>query len=200
MRKAQLIVHTKNYMDMLAQGIDPISKEKIEMDSVVLQPRMQKCFAFVAEVFDELIKNNGFIALAPEDANRYQVIEKKSPFSLSEEQIHRISVSSKPITPNTFLNHINRVIDGKRMEKLSSKSINAWLLAQGFITESKEPTTINRTIRRPSNRSTEIGIEEQELVDPKTGELKKQMVFTLQAQAYLLAHLDDIAACQHWSD
>ena len=72
----------------------------------------------------------------------------------------------------------------------------AWLLSQGFFTESKEPTTINRTIRRPSNRSSEIGIQEQEFVDPKTGELKKQMVLTLQAQAYLLAHLDDIAACQ----
>ena len=89
---------------------------------------------------------NGFIALDPEDANRYEVVEKKSSFSLS-----------------------------------------------------KEPTTINRTIRRPSNRSSEIGIQEQESVDPKTGELKKQMVFTLQAQAYLLAHLEDIAACQQRS-
>lgn len=199
-KKTQLIEHSKNYMDMLAQGVDPISKMKIEMDSVALQPRMQKCFAFVAEIFDELIKNNGFIALDPEDANRYEVVEKKSSFSLSKEQIHRISVSSRPITPNAFLNHINRVVDGKRMEKLSSKSMNAWLLSQGFITESKEPTTINRTIRRPSNRSSEIGIQEQESVDPKTGELKKQMVFTLQAQAYLLAHLDDIAACQQRSD
>ena len=134
-KKTQLIEHTKNYMDMLAQGVDPISKMKIEMDSVVLQPRMQKCFAFVAEIFDELIKNNGFIALDPEDANRYEVVEKKSSFSL-----------------------------------------------------------------RPSNRSSEIGLQEQESVDPKTGELKKQMVFTLQAQAYLLAHLDDIAACQQRSD
>ena len=53
MNKAQIIRHTKNYMDMLAQGVDPISNEKIEADSVVLQPRMQKCFAFVAELLDE---------------------------------------------------------------------------------------------------------------------------------------------------
>ena len=76
-KKTQLIEHTKNYMDMLAQGVDPISKMKIEMDSVVLQPRMQKCFAFVAEIFDELIKNNGFIALDPEDTNRYEVLGKR---------------------------------------------------------------------------------------------------------------------------
>lgn len=194
MNKAQVINHTKNYMDMLAQGVDPISKEKIEADSVVLQPRMQKCFAFVAEILEELIKNNGFVALSSEDAVRYEVVEKKSAFSLSKEQIHRISVSSKPITPNTFLNNINKVVDGKRMEKLSSKSINAWLLSQGFIIETKEPMMINKTIRRPSERSSEIGIQEQEVTDAKTGEIKKQMVLTLQAQAYLLEHLDEIAA------
>ncbi len=197
MNKAQIVAHTKNYMDMLAQGIDPISKEKIEDDSVVLQPRMLKCFAFVAEIFEEMIKNNGFVALTPENATRYEVVEKKSAFSLSEEQVHRISVSSKPITPNTFLNNINKVVDGKHMEKLSSKSINAWLLAQGYIVEAKEPTMINKTIRRPSNRSSEIGIQEQETTDAKTGEIKKQLVLTLQAQAYLLAHLDEIAACPH---
>ena len=194
MNKTQIIGHSKNYMDMLAQGVDPISKEKIEADSVVLQPRMQKCFAFVAELLDELIKNNGFVALTSEAAVRYEVVEKKSAFSLSEDQIHRISVSAKPITPNTFLNNINRVVDGKRMEKLSSKSINAWLLAQGYIIETKEPTMINKTVRRTSERSSEIGIQEQEVTDAKTGEIKKQMVLTLQAQAYLLEHLDEIAA------
>ena len=194
MNKTQIIGHSKNYMDMLAQGVDPISKEKIEADSVVLQPRMQKCFAFVAELLDELIKNNGFVALTSEAAVRYEVVEKKSAFSLSEDQIHRISVSAKPITPNTFLNNINRVVDGKRMEKLSSKSINAWLLAQGYIIETKEPTMINKTVRRTSERSSEIGIQEQEVTDAKTGEIKKQMVLTLQAQAYLLEHLEEIAA------
>ena len=50
--KSQIIAHTKDYMDMLTQGIDPISRRKIEDDSVVLQPRMQKCFEFISEVFD----------------------------------------------------------------------------------------------------------------------------------------------------
>lgn len=194
MDKVQVLNHTKNYMDMLAQGVDPISHERIEADSVVLQPRMQKCFAFVAGVLDELIKNHGFIALSSDDAIRYEVIEKKSAFSLNKDQMHRISVSTKPITPNTFLNNINRVVDGKRMEKLSSKSINAWLLAQGLIIETKEPAMINRTVRKPTEKSSEIGIQEEEITDAKTGEVKKRMILTLQAQAYLLEHLNEIAA------
>lgn len=194
MDKVQVLNHTKHYMDMLAQGMDPISNARIEADSVVLQPRMQRCFAFVAELLDELIRNHGFVALSSDEATRYEVIEKKAAFSLSEEQMHRICVSAKPITPNTFLNNINRVVDRQQMEKLSIKSIHAWLLAQGFITESKEPAVINRTIRRPTDRSSEIGIREEEITDARTGEIKKRMVLTLQAQAYLLDHLDEIAA------
>ena len=37
MDKARIIAHTKMYMDLLAQGIDPISREKITEDSVLLQ-------------------------------------------------------------------------------------------------------------------------------------------------------------------
>ena len=197
MNKAQIIRHTKNYMDMLAQGVDPIRNEKIEADSVVLQPRMQKCFAFVAGLLDELIMNHGFVALTSGDAVCYEVIKKKSAFSLSEEQMYRISVSAKPITPNAFLNNINRVVDHAQMEKLSIKSINAWLLAQGFITETKEPAMINRTIRRPTDKSSEIGIQEEEITDAETGEIKRRMVLTLQAQAYLLDHLNEIASLPH---
>ena len=196
MNKAQIIRHTKNYMDMLAQGVDPIRNEKIEADSVVLQPRMQKCFAFVAELLDELVENHGFVPLTSDDSVRYEIIEIKSAFSLSEEQVHRISVSAKPITPNAFLNNINRVVDHAQMEKLSIKSINAWLLAQGFITETKEPAMVNRTIRRPTDKS-EIGIQEEEITDAETGEIKRRMVLTLQAQAYLLDHLNEIASLPH---
>ena len=53
---------------------------------------------------------------------------------------------------------------------------------------------INRTIRRPTDNSSEIGIQEQEIIGAKMGEIKKRMVLTLQAQAYLLDHLDEIAA------
>lgn len=196
MDKAHIIAHTKLYMDLLVQGVDPIGKEKITDDSVVLQERMKKCFAFVSELLDELMNNNGFVALTQEDAERCRVVVSKKAFSLDEEQIHRISVSAKPVSSNDFLKSINKAVDSRYMEKLSSKAVNAWLLSQGYVVESKEPATINRTIRRPSDKAEEIGIQEQEIVDAKTGEVKRQMMLDLQAQAYLLDHLEEIARCK----
>ena len=196
MDKAHIIAHTKMYMDLLVQGIDPISKQKITEDSVVLQERMKKCFAFVSEVFGEMLENNGFVALTEQDAERCRMVVSKAEFSLSEEQIHQISVSTKPISANEFLKRINQVVDQRYMEKLSAKSVNAWLVSQGYMTKSKFPVTINRTAHRPSDTAAGIGIREEEIIDPQTGETKRQMMFSLQAQAYLLEHLDEIARCK----
>ena len=157
---------------------------------------MKKCFAFVSELLGELMNNNGFVALTQEDAERCRVVVSKKDFSLDEEQIHRISVSTKPVSSKDFLKSINKVVDSRYMDKLSSKSVNAWLLSQGYVVESKEPATINRTIRRPSDKAAEIGIQEQEIVDEKTGEVRRQIMLSLQAQAYLLDHLEDIARCK----
>ena len=196
MDKAHIIAHTKMYMDLLVQGIDPISKQRITEDSVVLQERMKKCFAFVSEVFGEMLENNGFVALTEQDARRCRVVVSKAEFSLSEQQIHEISVSTKPISPNEFLRRINKVVDEQSMEKLSARSVNAWLVSQGYLVESKFPVTINRTARRPSDKAAGIGIREEETVDPQTGETKRQMMLSLQAQAYLLEHLEEIARCK----
>lgn len=193
MDRAQIIAHTKMYMDLLVQGIDPISKEKITGDSVVNQERMRKCFAFVSEILGELMDNNGFVAMTESDRERYKVVVSKAAFSLSEDQLHRIKVSSSPVSQNDFLKRVNRVVDANRMEKLSAKSMNAWLVAKGYVVESKEQAVINRTVRRPSEKSGQIGLCEHEVIDPKTGEIKTQIMFSLQAQAYLLEHIEEIA-------
>ena len=59
MNKRQVIQHAKDYLDLLAAGTDPISNEKIEGDSVVSRPQMQKCFQFVSTILQEVLQNNG---------------------------------------------------------------------------------------------------------------------------------------------
>lgn len=193
MNKAQIIAHAKDYLEMLAQGIDPISKNPAADDSVVSQPRMQKCFAMVADVLGELLANNGFVALDEGSASRYQLVHTKEAFSLSREQMRNIHVYQSPVSASILLKSINSVVDTNRMEKLSSKHINAWLLKNGYITETKEPATINRTVRYPTEKSTAIGIFNSEYIDPKTGEVKHRIIFSEQAQNILLANLPEIA-------
>ena len=200
MNKRQVIQHAKNYMDLLSKGIDPLTQREVGPVSIVAEPRLQKCFAFVSGILEELLANGGFVAL-PDDnlsappgdsAPQYELVRKKAAFHLPKEQRRSVYIAKEPITPYTFVNHVNRVIDSESMEKLSIKRINAWLLKNGYIAETKQPAVINKTVMKPMQKAAKIGIEEAEVTDPKTGEVKSRIVLTQQAQWFLLDNLDRI--------
>ena len=198
MNKRQIIQHAKNYMDLLAKGIDPISQNEIA--SIAAEPRLRKCFSFVSGILEELLANDGYVALSTDDpeappnesAPQYELVRKKAAFQLSREQRRKVFIDNAPITPTAFINHINRVVDGESMEKLSIRRINAWLLKNAYIAETKQPAVINRTVMKPLPKAAGIGISEEETVDPKTGEIKSRIVLTRQAQQFLLDNLDQI--------
>ena len=200
MNKRRVIQHAKGYLDLLSKGIDPISQKEVDPASIVAEPRLQKCFAFVSDLLDELLANDGHVALsydgadAPPNASapQYELVRKKDPFRLSQEQRGRVMIAKGPVTPITFVNHINRVIDSEAMEKLSIKSINTWLLKNEYISQTKQPAVITKTVMKPMLKAVDIGIEEAETTDPKTGEIKSRIVLTQKAQQFLLDNLDRI--------
>ncbi|MBQ6481173.1 MAG: hypothetical protein IJI45_08660 [Anaerolineaceae bacterium] len=208
MNKRQVIQHAKNYLDMLAAGTDPISQEAVAEDSVVLRPQMKKCFQFVSAILQEVLENNGLVLLDIEEVsqqarvsvpvsvngNSYELVRKKAAFRLTAEQQREVLVSRLPITPNEFLKNVNRTVNQSQMEKLSIKSVNAWLRRGGYIAEEKTQTVINKTVWKPTRFAEQIGITEMDISDPKTGEIKRQLMFSTQAQEYLLNHLEEIAS------
>ncbi len=50
MTELDVMKRAKQYMDLLAQGVDPISRRRVPGDSVLSQPRLQKCFSYVSTV------------------------------------------------------------------------------------------------------------------------------------------------------
>lgn len=200
MNKRQVIQHAKNYMDLLSKGIDPISQREAGPVSVIAEPRLQKCFAFVSNILEELLANGGYVVLPDEDpdvppsdsAPQYDLVRRKVPFRLSQEQRRDVCITNNPIAPSTFISHINRVVDGEAMEKLSFKRINVWLLRNGYVAMTKQPMLINRSVMKPMQKAAKIGIEEVEATDPRTGEIKSRIVLTPKAQQFLLDNLDHI--------
>jgi hypothetical protein len=194
MNKRKVIEHARNYMDLLAQGIDPISQKAVDPRSIVVEPRLQKCFAFVSGILEELLANGGYVSL-PDDgsgAPQFELVRKKVAFRLTPEQRGRVFVARGSVTPISFVNQINRVIDSEAMEKLSVKRINAWLLKNEYIAQTKQPTVITKTVMKPMLKAAKIGIEETETTDPKTGEIKYRIMLTPKAQQFLLDNLDRI--------
>ena len=195
MNKRQIIQHAKGYMDLLSKGIDPIRQREVgPEDSIVSEPRLQKCFAFVCSILEEVLANDGCVAL-PQDgpgAPQYELVRKKDPFRLSQAQRESVFIGKSPVTPNIFINRINRVIDSEAMEKLSVKSVNAWLLKNEYIAQTRQSAVVTRTVMKPLQKAAGIGIEEAETTDPKTGEIKCRLMLTPKAQQFLLDNLDHI--------
>ena len=191
MNKRRVIEHARQYLEQLSRGVDPISGEAAESVSIAPEGRLSKCFGFVAELLGELLENGGCVALPGEEA-QYELVRKKAAFRLSEAQRQQVFVTQGPITPVVFVRNINRVAENAGMEKLSSTRINAWLTKQGYFSRTTQPVTFNRTVIKPMPQALAIGIQEAEVTDPKTGEIKTRILLTNQAQRFLLDNLDRI--------
>ena len=89
---------------------------------------------------------------------------------------------------------MNRVVNPEAMEKLSIRSVNAWLQKNAYIAEGKTQAVVNRTVWKPTRFAEDIGISEMDVPDAKTGEIKRQLMFSSQAQQFLLDHMEEIAA------
>ena len=121
-------------------------------------------------------------------------MRKKTPFRLSPEQRREVYVAAAPVTPTVFVHRINQVVDTAAMEKLSVTRVNAWLLENGFVAESKQSAVVQRTVIRPLERAAQVGIGETEVTDPRTGEIKTRLVLSEQGQRFQLDNLEAILA------
>ena len=59
MTELDILIHAKDYIDKLAQGIDPISGQEVPEDSVINQARLVRCFFYVSGVLQKILVTSG---------------------------------------------------------------------------------------------------------------------------------------------
>ena len=193
MEKTELVERAKMYLKLLSDGVHPVTGEEIPQDSAFMDEKVKKCFAFITQVLDEYLELSSKVEkLECEREKNTIVIPKKQVFSITQEQCDRIALSKEPITVLSFMKNINSVIDTKTTEKLTSTRINKWLSKRGFVTTAKVQTIVNRTVYKPSDFATKIGIVEEEVVDKKSGEVKTQIKLEESAQLFIIENIEEI--------
>ena len=193
MEKTELVERAKMYLKLLSDGVHPVTGEEIPQDSAFMDEKVKKCFAFITQVLDEYIELSSKVEkLECEREKNTIVIPKKQVFSITQEQRDRIALSKEPITVLSFMKNINSVIDTKTTEKLTSTRINKWLSKRGFVTTAKVQTIVSKTVYKPSDFATKIGIVEEEVVDKKSGEVKTQIKLEESAQLFIIENIEEI--------
>ena len=195
MERIALVERAKMYLQLLSNGVHPVTGQSIPQDSAFVDPKVRRCFSFISEVLDEYVELKAKVDQLEKDRNKNTiVVAKKQVFSITQEQCNSIKLSKEPISVMAFMKNINEVIDVETTEKLSSTRINKWLTNRGLVTSEKVQTVTNKTIYKPSDVAVRIGITEESFVDRKSGEVKTQIKLEERAQLFIIENLEEIIA------
>ncbi len=180
MNDLETMKRAKSYIDMLANGINPLTGEIIEDDSVINNVRISRCLFYVSDVLGRAIDNGG------EFGKKYT--SELRPFSVTPEQAQKILVTDEPVTISVFAKRINKVIDAG-IKPLSAVTVTTWLCENGYLTEE---ISGGKKRRVSTTKGVSIGIETIDGVS-RDGVAYKKNIYTDQAQRFIVSNLGSIS-------
>ena len=153
MDELQILAHAKNYMDKLAQGINPLTGEPIPEDELINNVRISRCFFYVSDVLGKVLEHGGIEVVT---ARRRSKSSDLPPFHITQEALRSFEYSDEPILVTHIANRVNTLVDTESMKKLSASTILKWLNSIGMVEEVKTET--GRKSKRPTVQGNAIGI------------------------------------------
>ena len=114
MTDLETIKRAKMYIDKLANGIDPLTDENINNDSILNNIKISRCLFYVSGVLEKVIKNGGEVQ---------RVSNGQAPFLITEEQVSAVEISETPVGVAIIAKRINAVID-ENVKKISPVKIS----------------------------------------------------------------------------
>lgn len=134
LNEVEKIEKAKSILKKIADGTNPINGEAIEGDILLNDPRIIRCFYFVAEVLDKVIKS--------EYSNK-----KVSGFVMTEQEKENVVFTQGKIGVNEVAKCINKHINPLVSKKTTGVAINNGLKRMGILSvkvnsDGKKRTTI----------------------------------------------------------
>ena len=174
-------IHTKEYIDALADGVDPTSGEVLPEDSVYNKVLLSRCFFFVSDILRQVVENNGFIS----KPSRKRVA--LPPFCLPDDLRSRVEISAAPAMVTQFTGRINSLIDENIMKKLKVSAITKWLVDGGLLFEE---VVDDKKRKAPTKKGEKLGISSQAREGKYGGYLA--IFYNEAAQRNIIDNLDEI--------
>lgn len=169
----------KQYMESLAQGIDPISGSKIPPDSVLNQERLSRCFLYVADVLQTMIEQDP----APSPSSWDPL--------LASGALEQFDYSAEPLSIGAFVRQLNSLRGSSAAKTFPANVVTSWLIHEGFLTA--QAGSDGEQALLPSRRGEVIGIS-AEAKKNDNGTSFTHILYNEAAQRFLVASLDRIIA------
>lgn len=138
----ELLKHAKNYIEKMANGINPLTGEVVPDNDTLNNIRISRCLFFVNDILKEVLLNGGIV----------NPKTKKIPFNLTLESLNKIDYNEN-LSISRFVKKINDLKMNENMEKLKAVDVCKWLVSIGLLEEKeinnkkvKVPTEVGRNV------------------------------------------------------
>ena len=162
-------------LERIAKGIDPLTGEIIRENSFLNDPKIIRCFYYVAEVLRNASKgvysNN-----------------KATEFIITDEQKKRVEFPQGKIGVNEFSKRVNECLDLCFSRKLTGVELNKRLKKMGVLGEEKMENGKTRTITNEDSIMYGFEMEKREY----NGREYEAVVINDKGKKYLLDNIESI--------
>ncbi len=181
MTELDTLKRAKMYIDSLARGVDPVSGQLAEEDSVINNVRISRCLFYVSDVLEKVIDNGGKVGGSRKENNAH------IPFRITSEQLARVLITPEPVGISEFSRRVAAVLD-EGVRNIPVTHITAWLCENGYLIEE----TVNNHKRKVATAKGEgAGMITVDSTS-RYGVPYKKIVYTEEAQRFILSRITEI--------
>ncbi|MBQ9482745.1 MAG: hypothetical protein IJU82_01010 [Ruminiclostridium sp.] len=183
MEDIEIMKRAKQYMESLANGIDPLTGNELDENDIVNNVRISRCLFYTAGILQKVIDNGGEVQR--EKLKR----SEKAEFSLTDEQALALKPDERSTYMSNIIKNINSVIDDFKMKKLQTRTVNNWLIDKGLLNE----VIINgRARKNPTPEGEALGITLYSFMTENG--MTKTCIYSPEAQQFIFDNIDAIIA------
>lgn len=185
MTELEKLLYTKDFIDKLADGVNPLTDERIPEGDLLNNIRISRCMFYVSEILRKLVCGEPF-----EGIKVKATAAKKIPFALSPEKRQNLVLSEKPVSATEFCRWLYTVADNENMHKLTYTKLTEWLVSRGILEECECGEMQGKKV--PTELGKQLGIS----VEKRNGMYGEYnvVVYDRDAQSFILDNLDSLCA------
>lgn len=188
--EVEKLERAKSYIESLINGVDPITQQSVQDESVLQNQRILRCFQYITEILEKVIENGGEISKKVTRSKMY-------PLELTKEQINKIELSEEVVPVSTIAERINAVKEDEYMAKITAVKITTWLMAEGYLKEFYNEHGKKQKVT--NEQGIALGITTEERVSPTRGSYMINF-YNRNAQHFVIEHLKEILQNQPKED
>ena len=180
MTEIEKIRYAKDFIDKLANGINPVDNSELSETDIVNNVKISRCLFYVSDILRKVIEGNGISV---------EKKKRKLPFPTSDVLLKEVKASDKPLPVSKFTEYINSFVDTEKYKKLTYGSVLTWLINIGAMYETEDEKGKRK---RPTEQGEKLGIYTEKRRGMR-GDYEVVM-YDRNAQQFIIDNLEAISA------